>query len=201
LSGVARRHAARSADTRSVEGGQSLVEFAIIVPLLLFILLAILDFSRVFTTMLTVEAAAREAADYGTQYPWYWEGDPTDPSSNAGKTVEGMRNRACVAAKHLTDYVGPDTGCTNPTFAYTLVPPTGVMPADCWQQPRAATPCNVRVTLDYTFHVIVPLRLAFFDTELGLPSTVPFQKSSVFAISDFEIDEPLAPTPSPVPSP
>ncbi len=116
---------------RSGEHGQSLVEFAAVFPLLLIILLGIIDFSRVFTAMLTIEAAAREATDYGTQYPWYWRGDPGDPATNAGKTVSGMRNRACTAAKHLTDYVGPDANCTNPTFAYTLDPPAGVAAADC----------------------------------------------------------------------
>jgi Flp pilus assembly protein TadG len=184
--------------TRDFERGQSVVEFAITVPLLFFMLLAIVDFSRVFTTMLTVEAAAREAADFGTQYPWYWRGDPTDPASNAGKTVQGMRDRACVASKHLTDYVGPDNGCSNPSFSYVIDPPTGVDIDDCWQVARADEPCNVIVTLDFTFHLIAPVNIPWIGGgHLGFPSTLNFQRTSVFAISDFQIDEPLAPSPTP----
>ncbi len=57
------------------------------------------------------------------------------------------------------------------------------------------------VTVGYTFNLIVPLSIPFFDLTLGFPSTVAFERTSTFAISDFEIDEPLAPTPTPVPSP
>jgi Flp pilus assembly protein TadG len=186
------------AEPRERERGQSLVEFSLVVPLLFFMLLAILDFSRIFTAQLTIESAAREAADFGTQYPGYWEGDPNDPTSNAGKTVQGMIERACTASKHQTDYVGPDTACTNPTFNYAIDPPTGVNPEDCHAIARTAEPCNITVTLDYTFHLIAPVNILWFDGTLGFPSTLAFQRTSTFAISDFQIDESL-PTPAPGP--
>lgn len=178
---------------RRRERGQSIVELAIVIPLLFFLFLAIGDFARLYTSMLTIEAAAREAADFGTLYPWNWTGDPADPTSNYSKTVQGMRDRACVAAKSLSDYVGPDDNCTNPSFAFDLdEAPAGVAEDQCDDVPRASTPCNVVVTLAFDFHVIVPLRIPFFGGELGLPSTLSFERTSVFAVSDFEIDEPLA---------
>jgi hypothetical protein len=51
----------------------------------------------------------------------------------------------------------------------------------------------VRVTLDFDFGVIVPLRISFFDTTLGLPSEVHITRASTFAVSDFEIDIEPAP--------
>jgi hypothetical protein len=183
---------------RDRERGQSVVELALIVPLLFFLLLAIADFARIYTTMLTIDSAAREAADFGTLYPWYWKGDPSDPVSNHSKTVEGMRERACVAASTLTDYSGPDDNCANPSFAYDLdASPAGVSEDQCFAVPRASIPCNVIVTLTYDFDLIIPVNIQFGDTTLGLPSGFTFERQATFAISDFEIDEPLAPPPGP----
>jgi hypothetical protein len=43
--------------------GQSLVEFALVVPIMVFLLVAVADFGRVFATGLTLEAAVRDAAE------------------------------------------------------------------------------------------------------------------------------------------
>ncbi|MFC4321748.1 TadE/TadG family type IV pilus assembly protein [Litchfieldia salsa] len=44
------------------QSGQSLVEFALVLPMLLFLLFGIVDFGRVFHAYLTVDHAGREAA-------------------------------------------------------------------------------------------------------------------------------------------
>lgn len=44
------------------EKGQSLVEFALVVPLLLLLLFGIMDFGRIFHAYLTLDHAGREAA-------------------------------------------------------------------------------------------------------------------------------------------
>jgi Flp pilus assembly protein TadG len=172
--------------------GQSFVELAIIVPLLLFMALAVFDFARVFTSAITVEAAAREAADYGALYPWHWNED--DPNA-IPTTVGFMEARACSAASTLNDYVGDPASnsatCTNPTFSYQLVKPSGV--GNCYEVPRTATPCRVEVTVVHDFRVIIPLRLTFGDAELGFPSTVTLTRTSTFAVSDFELDRVNAP--------
>jgi Flp pilus assembly protein TadG len=49
--------------------GQSFVEFAIVVPVLLLILLVIADFSRVFYTAIELNNAARAGTQYGIQSP------------------------------------------------------------------------------------------------------------------------------------
>lgn len=45
--------------------GQALVEFALVLPVLLLILMAIVDFGRLFYSVLAVRHAAREGARYG----------------------------------------------------------------------------------------------------------------------------------------
>jgi len=49
--------------------GQSLVEFAIVLPLLVLILIGIFDLGRAFYSLITITNAAREGARYATFYP------------------------------------------------------------------------------------------------------------------------------------
>jgi Flp pilus assembly protein TadG len=195
--------APHSSRDRRRDRGQSVVEFALLAPVLLFVLLAIADFARLYTTMITVESAAREGADFGAVYRWNWEGTATDASSNHYKTVNGtttdpgILGRACNATSHLPEYAGPDTyspgtACTNPTVTYDLIPPAGVAESDCPAIARDSTPCQVAVELQYRFDLISPMRLSFGGTTLGLPESVTFSRRSVFAVSDFAMDELIA---------
>jgi hypothetical protein len=179
----------------SPQRGQSVVEFALVFPLMVLLLLAIVDFARIYTTMLTVESAAREAADFGTTLgAGKWQvGAPMDG------TVAEMTRRACVAASDLPDYSDPDgdpsTGCTNPSFAYCMTPTDGapclpVDPADGCEVPTRAEPCTVTVTLSYQFHLLAPFNVQFFNTTIGLPSTIDFQRSSTFAMTDIDLTPP-----------
>jgi hypothetical protein len=49
--------------------GQSLVEFAIILPILLLVILGAMDFARMFTTKIVLTNAAREGAAYLSNHP------------------------------------------------------------------------------------------------------------------------------------
>jgi Flp pilus assembly protein TadG len=154
--------------------GQSLVEFALIVPIALLLLVSVADFARWYTTAIAVESATREAADFGAFSNANWS------PGNVASTEAQMRTRACTAASSLTDYAGdaPAAGmtCTNPTFAYELEVPAGV--TDC----SLATndpPCRVHVTLTYTFRLLTGY--------LPLPASVTFTRESRFAISSLGV--------------
>jgi Flp pilus assembly protein TadG len=181
--------------------GQSLVEFALVLPVLAIMLLAIVDLSRVFTSMMTVESAAREAADYGAWQSVNWQGDPTDTDSNRYKTEAGMRARACTASNNLVGFEGSLSDCTNPAIAIDVLDENdvsaigtgGLVTSDCDQAQRTSgsvelDPCRVKVDLTYDFDLIVPVGIDFFGSRLGLPQEVSFTRSSVFAISDFDLD-------------
>ena len=188
-----------SKSIRRSHGGQSVVEFALVLPLMLILLLGTLDLARIYTTMMSVESAAREAADYGTTYgAGKWQaGAPLDG------TVTEMQRRACLAASNLPDYEDPDndpaTGCTNPSFAYCVTASIGgtcgaVDPVQVCEDPLRPTPCTVTVTLTHDFHLFAPLGIDFFGIHLGLPTTLTFARDSTFAITDIDITTP-APTP------
>lgn len=160
-------------------------------PLLLFLMVAIMDLARIYTTMLSVESAAREAADFGTFGSQKW--NVAVYSAMPDGTEARMEHRACVAASDLTDYAGPDDHCANPTFSYQLSTDRGAT----WQayesafacdDPGREPPCWLKVTLQYDFHLLVPLNLKVFGVEYGIPESLTFERSSIFAMTDLELD-------------
>ena len=183
---------------RRSTSGQSVVEFALIVPILVVLVLAIVDMARVYTTMIAVESAAREAADYGTFGSQRW--NDTIYAAVPDGTEANMRRRACVATSKLPDYVGPDDSCTNPTMTYQLSgdkggtwvsAPSGITPT-CDDDARTP-PCWLKVTLSYDFHLMAPFNLEAFGIQFGVPSTITIVRSSVFPMTDLTIPESPAP--------
>lgn len=183
----------RSRRSTRAQRGQSLVEFALIFPVLAILFIGIADLARWYTSAIAVQASARDAADYGAfkaQSSWSASGTP----SNISKTVEAMITRSCLGSTSTSDYVGDPPGtvmtCTNPTFACELQPPTGVVatPIECasydgttWgcADPTATppqAPCRVKVTLTYTFHL-------FFGIP-PMPQSITFSRDSTFALSN-----------------
>lgn len=76
-----RRAHRRHLETRS--RGQSLVEFALVLPLFLMFVAAALDLGRVFYANITLNNAAREGAMYAAQEPdRFVDNAPCDPATN-----------------------------------------------------------------------------------------------------------------------
>jgi hypothetical protein len=178
--------------------GQSIVEFALVLPIMLFLFVGIVDLGRVYTAMIGVESAAREAADYGT-----FGSDSWAPvlASVPGGTVEQMHRRGCVAARNLPDYVGPDDNCTNPEFSWRISGDQGntwfteedldLVSLACNNRFREP-PCRVEVTMEYDFALLIPLGFQAFGVRYGLPEIVTFQRMSTFAMTDLQFEEPTA---------
>lgn len=156
------------------------------------LMFAIVDFARIYTTMLSVESAAREAADYATEMgAAHWQF-----GSEMDTTVAEMQRRACVASSNLPDYSGSTDTCTNPTFAYCLTPPGGgtcftpVTDVAGCDDPTLVDPCTVTVTLTYTFRLLAPVNIEVLGTHIGLPSTFTFTRDSTFAMTDIDLGSP-----------
>ena len=60
--------------------GQSLVEFALVIPILMILFVGIADFGRIFNAGVVLEASSRDAAEHSAQkYLANPPGDPSDP--------------------------------------------------------------------------------------------------------------------------
>jgi hypothetical protein len=172
-------------DKRSLErarersAGQGIVEFALVLPIALILMVGVADLGRIFTTMVTIESAAREAADFGAYGSGNWD------STNEPLTLASMEERACVASRHLTDYEGDDATCTNPEITVTMTEADGSAATGCDDPDRPAGPCRIRVDLEYRFDLLTPIGFDINGLHFGLPESLEFTRTSIFANSDF----------------
>ena len=112
--------------------GQGLVEFALIVPLLMLLLLLGLDFGRVFFGWVGLTNASRIGASYAAAHPTAW-GSP-------GSATERASYNAQILA---------DAAALNCTLPGTLPAPTFAAGTDLGD--------TARVTLTCTFTLITPI--------------------------------------------
>ena len=170
---------------RESDRGQAIVEFTIVLPVLLLLLLAIGDFARLYTTAITVESAVREGADFGGFSAANWITTGSSPT-NYDKTMTEIEHRVCQAASTLPDYVSSDPmnmTCTNPTVTIQVLNPSSLSP-DCSLSPvpTGSLPCMVHVTADYSFR---PFFGGIGIGIISLPSSLPITRETYFVVNDF----------------
>lgn len=121
-------------------GGQTLVEFALILPLLLVILLGVVDFGRVFTAGITMEAAARDAAEAAAQELQQVIRNTPAPSATDYQRIHDVAlDVLCSEAQVLPNLAVDGSGnCTMPVAAACVHDQYGADPS-CGQ-PKAAVP-------------------------------------------------------------
>jgi hypothetical protein len=76
---------------RRGDGGQSLVELAVVLVLLLLLLAGAVDFGRAFHSYIVITNAAREGARYASHFPHYADGiraAVVDEAANSGVVLD-----------------------------------------------------------------------------------------------------------------
>ncbi len=129
---------------RSRTRGQSLVEFALVIPLFLLILSGIMDFGFLLYSRMTVINAAREGARVATTM-----------TEDAGTIPSAVSSQVSAAAGGLTVNT---TSCRVPKGSTSCSGFGGTEAGD-----------SVRVTVTYTHHAFFPL---LFGTSIPMSSTV-----------------------------
>lgn len=195
------RFRTRSADSTR---GQSLVEFTLILPIMLIILLLVGDFGRLFAAGVTVESAARNAAevaaaeynrslllpsiDYAAVHKAAWSSVcnqasklPNATPGSGGGECSGLPTVVCV-------HDGADLGCGN---SYN-----GAVPAQC----QALLPANrptagpatgaeskyVEVRVCYRFNTIFEMTIPTIGGPMqALGGDFYLERARVFSVADY----------------
>lgn len=131
--------------------GQSVVEFALLVPVFLFLLLMAVDFGRLFFTYIQVSNAAREAAAYGAT-------QPTDSIGMQARAVQ-EKNAQSQGEAPLDPLA---TSCTSPF---------GTAMACSAAAGGSGAGNTLTVTASQSFRFLTPLITDFFGGNLKMSAS------------------------------
>lgn len=143
-----------AARTRSRSRGQSLVEFALVLPILFTLFGATIDFARVYEAKVKLESATRDAAEYAA----------TDVTA----TTQAL---ALTRAKSVicTQFGQPAT-CTSPSVTIVSFSSSTTAPGATTQFPLV----KVNVAASFTFQTILPYPLLTTDGSTPLSAAAEY---------------------------
>jgi PKD repeat protein len=142
--------------------GQSLVEFAIVLPIILFLTLIALDFGRVYLGWINLQSMTRIAANLAANNPTAWSG--TGDAAVQAKYQNQIRNDAAA------------TNCTLPTVGGTQTAPNPTFSDTGGNGSSSDIGDSAHVSLSCTFSVITP------GVSRVLGGSVTVSASSVFPV-------------------
>ena len=160
--------------------GQSLVEFAIVLPIILFLTLIALDFGRVYLGWINLQSMSRIAANIAANNPTAWTG--SGDAAVKAKYQNQIRNDA-AATNCMLPTVGGVQTAPNPTFTDTGGNGSTEDLGD-----------SASVVLSCTFNLITP------GVKNILGGSVAISASSVFPVTTGMIDPANAGTPGVAPT-
>jgi Flp pilus assembly protein TadG len=100
------------------EGGQSLVEFALVLPIFLLVLFAIVDFGMAFHAWITVTNSAREGARLGAV-----RADSTDIEQRVRDTADSLDQGDLLVTVTNAEGVPGESVVVDVSYGYSLMTP------------------------------------------------------------------------------
>ncbi|HYI21998.1 MAG TPA: TadE/TadG family type IV pilus assembly protein [Candidatus Limnocylindrales bacterium] len=187
--------------------GQSLVEFALVLPMLLVLLLGIADFGRAFHAGITVEAAARDAAEAVAQEYLQLRRSPDPPTTaDYDRLHEVAIDTVCEEADALPNFQTGGSNCVTPAVAVCIHDDPVELPGYSCPQQTAGVPTpqcseisapwpnqwaagelpSVEVRTCYLFTTIIPLHDLSLPLATGLNiGEIYLQKDRSFTVADY----------------
>jgi hypothetical protein len=169
---------------RDAESGQTLVEFALVLPIFLMVVFGLLDVGRLVYTNSALSQAAREGARLAAaEASWVTVGAPScvdDASQITGARpgahvcptdVTAFKSHVVDAVNRMTVSLGPVTGVHLSCNAGDVVDPA---PSGAWAEGSGGNGCDdglgnpisasgdlVSVRVEYTYNVFTPIISSF----------------------------------------
>ncbi len=141
---------------RRLGAGQSAVEFALIAPVMAFLLVVASDFARLFFTSIDLNNVARAGAQYGSQ------------SVITAADATGMKTAAATTGATISGLAVTSGQCT--CTASVSIPACGAL-YSCGTNPTAT---YVDVSASATFKTLM--------TYPGIPSSIPLTATAIMAV-------------------
>lgn len=138
--------------------GQSLVELALAVPVLVLLLLAAADFGRLFYVWIAVNNAARAGAQYGSQ------------TLTSAADTNGMKLAATTDGSNISGLTATASQCT--CVSGTSVTVCSGSNYNCTNAPQATF---VKVNTQATFNTVVNYP--------GMPSSITVKGTAIMQVS------------------
>jgi hypothetical protein len=160
--------------TSSTARGQSMAEFALVLPVMLLIILIGLDFGRAFMALVELNNTVRVAANFAAQNPDAWN------ISNPNAAQQAQYQQLIA-----NEWAGID--CTRPA----PVPAPAFPGGNGIGQPA-------KVTITCRFHPITPFISDILGNSVAVTGSAAFPIQSGYIPN---VPNPPAPTPTPTPSP
>jgi PKD repeat protein len=162
----------RGQKSRQKSRGQSLVEFALVLPVFLVFLAGALDLGRVFYANISLNNAAREGAFQAAKNPASFGAGQTCDASDRGKIVCRVQLESRNSAITIAD---------------------GDVSATCSNSCNAAYGSTVTVKVKGSFQLVTPILSAIFGG-----TTVPLNSAATAQIEYYPPTTPATPPPAPV---
>ena len=205
LDGAARSASARAARLGAPHGrsaGQSVAEFALVVPFLLIILLTVADFGRYFAASLNVESIARTAAEVSAQeylragtpnytviHGYAWQSVCDEAKGLANVSYNGPATECDGIPTLVCVHDGLDSACATPYNVGGGVPPECTVisdPISNAQTGGSELSKYVEVRVCYRFSTVFGFSIPFLGGSLDtLSGNFYIQKIRTFTVADY----------------
>jgi Flp pilus assembly protein TadG len=188
----ARREFGRSSVKRGNRRGQALVEFALVLPVLLVLLLLAVDFGRLFMTFVAVNNAAREGAFYAAQQAMVTPFD--DDAYNDGVEAAALRevNAQGQGGEGLMSVTTP--ACSDAVSGT-------VMTCAVAAAITSTTGNQVTVSVSQPFSLLTPIVGELFGGVVMLSASATAPVLNAPSVTVLAPDPTPTPTPIPTPTP
>lgn len=174
---VARPRAVRTTHGAGTRAGQSTLEFALVVPLFILLVLAIYAFGTLFEAKISLDNAVRDAARYGSQYATRWDATSASPAPN---TIEGrLINSGGIAS------IQNNTSRIQIVYSTVNTASTPYTTSACGSVPTVSASCEAKgnmVTVTANINYQIPLPVVSNIIHIISKNGVPMQSSASMMI-------------------